>query len=106
MSLHCARPRPVPEASPMLLQVQTSPGEFLDKLTILEIKAERIDDPAKLANVTLELELLRATWNASALAARDVAGLRAELRRVNEALWDVEDHLRRREAEQRFDRDF
>ena len=90
----------------MLLQVQTSLGEFLDKLVILEIKAERIPDAAKLANVTRELELLRATWNASSLAAHDVSVLRAELRRVNETLWDVEDRLRAMESEQRFDREF
>lgn len=90
----------------MHLTVQTSPGEFLDKLTILEIKSERIADPAKLANVRRELELLRATWAASPLAARDVAGPLAELKRVNEALWDIEDRIRRKEAERRFDEDF
>ena len=46
----------------MSLHVQTSPGEFLDKLTILEIKSERIRDPAKLANVRRELDLLRGLW--------------------------------------------
>uniref|UniRef100_A0A832I8K0 Uncharacterized protein n=1 Tax=Eiseniibacteriota bacterium TaxID=2212470 RepID=A0A832I8K0_UNCEI len=90
----------------MHLTVQISPGEFLDKLTILEIKSERIADPAKLANVRRELELLRATWAASPLAARDVAGPLADLKRVNEALWDIEDHIRRKEAERRFDQDF
>jgi len=90
----------------MLLTVQTAPGEFLDRLTILEIKAERIADPAKLANVRRELELLRATWAASPLAARDVAALVAELKRINEALWDIEDQVRRHEAERRFDAAF
>lgn len=90
----------------MLLTVQTSPGEFLDKLTILEIKSERISDAAKVANVRRELELLRATWAASPLAARDVAALVAQLREVNEILWDVEDRIRLKEAEQRFDSDF
>ena len=90
----------------MLLNVQTSPGEFLDKLTILEIKSERIADPAKLANVRRELELLRATWAASPLAARDVSALLAGLRAANEALWEVEDRLRACEAGQRFDAEF
>ncbi len=90
----------------MLLNVQTSPGEFLDKLTILELKAERIADPEKLANVRRELELLRATWAASPLAARDVTALVAGLRAANEALWEVEDRLRACEAEQRFDVEF
>ncbi len=90
----------------MLLNVQTSPGEFLDKLTILEIKAERIADPAKLANVRRELDLLRATWAASPLAARDVSALVAGLRAANEALWGIEDRLRALEAEKRFDAEF
>ena len=75
----------------MLLNVQTSPGEFLDKLTILEIKAERMSDPAKLENVRRELALLRETWGASPLSARDVGALLAELKAVNEALWEIED---------------
>ena len=90
----------------MLLNVQTSPGEFLDKLTILEIKAERITDPAKLANVRRELELMRATWAASPLAGRDVSRLVARLRTVNEALWVTEDRIRTHEAEGRFDEEF
>ena len=90
----------------MLLSVQTSPGEFLDKLAILEIKAERITDPSKLANVRRELELLRATWAASPLAERDVAALVAELKSVNETLWEVEDKLRAKEAARQFDGEF
>ena len=90
----------------MLLNVHTAPGEFLDKLTILEIKSERIADAAKLANVRRELDLLRATWAASPLADRDVSAPVAELRRVNEILWGVEDAIRRHEAEGRFDAAF
>ena len=90
----------------MHLDVQTSPGEFLDKLTILEIKAERISDPAKLANVRRELAQLRATWTASPLAGHDVARLVAELKAVNVTLWEIEDGIRRHEAEQRFDGGF
>lgn len=90
----------------MHLNVQTSPGEFLDKLTILEIKTERIADPGKLANVRRELDQLRATWAASPLAARDVARLVAELKAVNVTLWEIEDRIRRHEAGQRFDGEF
>jgi phenylalanyl-tRNA synthetase alpha subunit len=90
----------------MLLTVQTSPGEFLDKLTILEIKSERIQDPEKVANVRRELELLKVTWAGSPLATRDVTALTGQLREVNEILWDVEDRIRLKEAEQRFDADF
>ncbi len=89
-----------------MLHVPISPVEFLDKLTILEIKSARIADPSKLANVRRELELLRATWAASPLAARDVTALVADLRAVNEALWEVEDRLRDLEAGKRFDAEF
>jgi hypothetical protein len=106
----------------MHLNVPISPGEFLDKVAILEIKSERITDAAKLANVRRELEQLRATWAASPLAGResarpathagtappgpDVADLIAELKTVNEALWDIEDQIRAREAARRFDEEF
>jgi hypothetical protein len=100
-----AFPRALPCAA-MLLNVQTAPGEFLDRVTILEIKAERISEPAKLANVRRELELMRATWAASPLSGTDVSKLVAELRAANEALWVIEDRLREREAERRFDQEF
>src|SRR5258705_11256021 len=90
----------------MVLNVPISPGEFLDKVTILEIKSERLDDPAKLANVRHELALLHATWEASGLARHDVRALVAELKRVNEALWEIEDRIREREAARDFGPDF
>jgi hypothetical protein len=90
----------------MRLMLETSPGEFLDKLTILEIKAERIQDAAKLANVRRELELLRATWQASPLAGREVTAAVAELREVNVILWEVEDRLREKESLGAFDSEF
>ena len=90
----------------MLLNVQTAPGEFLDKLTILEIKSERMSDPAKLANVRRELELLRETWAASPLSVRDVSALVAQLKTVNEALWEIEDRIRVKEAAKAFDAEF
>jgi len=89
----------------VILSVQTSPGEFLDKLTILEIKAGRIADPAKLANVRHELGLLRDAW-AAAAPARDVSALVADLKSVNEALWDIEDRIRAKEAARTFDDEF
>jgi len=90
----------------MSLFVQTSPGEFLDKLTILEIKSERITDPAKLANVQRELTLLRGTWVGSPLSAHDVRALVAQLKQVNESLWEIEDRIRLKEAARQFDADF
>jgi hypothetical protein len=90
----------------MLLNVPTSPGEFLDKLSILEIKSERMSDPAQLAHVRRELELLRSTWAGSPFGTRDVSAPLAELKQVNESLWEIEDRIRAREAERRFDAEF
>ena len=90
--------------------VPISPGELLDKITILRIKAVRITDPAKIGNVRLELGLLEKTWKDSGCAAADVAADVAAderaLHSVNERLWDVEDRIREKEAVQTFDRDF
>ena len=86
--------------------VPISPGELLDKITILRIKAARILDAPKLANVKLELALLEATWRDSGCAARARAQDEHALQRVNEQLWDIEDRIRDKEAKQTFDREF
>lgn len=87
----------------MALKVDVSVGELLDKITILEIKSERIHDAVKLANIQKELCILRDTWAASPYSATDVSALVAQLKTINETLWEIEDDLRRLEAEQRFD---
>lgn len=86
--------------------VPVSFGEVLDKLTILEIKAQRIDDSAKRANVVSELEALSTIWAAHPAAAVEIDPLRAALKAVNERLWDIEDAIRVQERAQRFDADF
>jgi hypothetical protein len=85
--------------------VPISPGELLDKITILRIKAERMHDAAKLANVRLELELLERTWR-GACGAADVATEERALQTVNERLWDIEDRIRAKEAARAFDAEF
>jgi hypothetical protein len=87
------------------LLVPVSPGELLDKITILRIKVARMQDAAKLANVKLELALLEDTWRGSG-ADKDVSQDEHALQAVNERLWDIEDRLREKEARQTFDRDF
>ena len=86
--------------------VPVSPGELLDKITILRIKAARMSDPARLANVRVELELLERTWQDSGAAAATTAADEAALQRVNEALWDIEDRIRDKEAAHEFDAAF
>ncbi len=86
--------------------VPVSPGELLDKITILRIKASRMTDATKVANVRLELDLLEQTWRDSGAAIAAVAADEAALQRVNEALWDIEDDIRDKELAQQFDARF
>lgn len=82
----------------MQITIEVSPGELIDKLTILDIKAERITDAGKLANVTHEREVLTRAADPLFASHADLDALRAELKRVNEALWDIEDRIRACEA--------
>jgi len=66
------------------IRVPVSFGERLDKISILEIKSERMSDAGKLANVDRELTALQRVWAEHPAAAQDVAGLCAELKTVNE----------------------
>jgi hypothetical protein len=86
--------------------VEIAPGELMDKLTILEIKCERISDPAKLANVGVERETLVAARDRAIAASPELAGLTAELKRINEALWEIEDRVRECERRQDFGPEF
>ena len=83
-----------------------SVGELLDKIAILEIKRDRMTDPAKLANVRKELGALETIWAERRESRIDVSSLRAALRQVNEKLWDIEDEIRVLEHRQRFDAEF
>lgn len=86
--------------------VPVSPGELLDKITILRIKSARIADPAKVANVRVELEALERTWRDSGAAVATSPDDEAALQRVNEALWEIEDLIRDKESAQQFDAGF
>ena len=88
------------------IEVPVSPGELLDKITILEIKSERIDDAAKLANVRLELSILSETWNNLIPPDGTIERIHAELKRINEALWSIEDDIREKEQAGEFDSRF
>jgi len=84
------------------IQVPISPGELLDKITILQIKSERIEDSAKLANVNRELEMLTRVWEQSVAADDEIEALTARLKSINEALWEIEDDIRDEERNKRF----
>jgi hypothetical protein len=86
--------------------VPLSPGEMLDKITILRIKAARMSDPMKVANVRHELGLLEQTWKDSGAAEVNIGDEEANLTRVNEKLWVIEDEIRDEERAKRFGEKF
>jgi hypothetical protein len=88
------------------IKVPVSPGELLDKITILRIKSQRMSDPQKLSNVRVELEALQATWSSSVFAGFDIEADVSALMTVNERLWVIEDDIRDKERAQSFDAEF
>ncbi len=88
------------------IHVPVSPGEVLDKITILEIKSERMSDPEKVANVKVELALLQETWADSVSEDSVINDLHAQLKEINEALWEIEDDIRDKERAGEFDERF
>ena len=86
--------------------VPVSFGELLDKISILQIKSERMSDPVKLVNVRNELSALEQMWMAHPAAGGNIAELRAQLKAVNERLWVIEDDIRIKEKAQAFDDGF
>jgi len=87
---------------PGTIEIPISAGELLDKITILEIKAERIDDVAKNANVQNELQMLQAIWEEQVAEDDVIREQRGKLKQINEKLWDIEDDIRDEERNGRF----
>lgn len=92
---------PAPATTPV---VPVSWGELYDKLSILEIKEERLTSERQLANVRKELGVLRRYRHPD--SDEDLADLLADLREVNTLLWDIEDDIREKEREKNFSEDF
>ena len=90
----------------MQLQVPVSVGEVLDKITILQIKLAHISDANKRVNIQNELDALLPLVAGDGFTTVEMQGLMAELKSVNEALWDIEDDIREKEAAKSFDAEF
>jgi hypothetical protein len=88
------------------IKVPVSPGELLDKITILRIKSQRMGDPVQVSNVRLELRLLEQTWGDSAYSKTNIDADIGALMKVNERLWVIEDDIRDKERAQAFDAEF
>lgn len=90
----------------MTLNIAVSPGELIDRITILEIKRARIGDPEKLRNVNRAYDALSMVLSAGIAGTPRLAELSKELKSVNEVLWQAEDELRDHESRQVFDAHF
>lgn len=90
----------------MNVNVEISIGEFYDKLTILEIKKERINNTEKLVNINNELDGLNNLLAQLPFSRDDVSQEVSELRKINEALWEIEDDIREKESQKKFDERF
>ena len=86
--------------------IPISPGELLDKITILEIKSDRIESSEKKANVDKELAMLSDVWSNSVTEDDDIKSMRSDLKSINEKLWDVEDDIRDEERNKCFEARF
>lgn len=84
------------------VSVEIAPGELIDKITILEIKTERILDAAKLENVRVELSTLETARDAAIPSSSEMSDLTGQLKQINEALWVIEDDIRDCERDKDF----
>jgi Family of unknown function (DUF6165) len=87
-------------------KVQVSWGELIDKITILEIKEQRLRSKEAIENVRCELAALVTIAREALVAQPDLASLKTALKSLNEVLWDIEDNIRAKEASKSFDRQF
>ena len=90
----------------MSIRVELPVGELLDKISILQIKAERIVDPSKLENINKELDVLMSLWKDSAYSNNNLESETNELKAINEELWAIEDKIRDKERNRVFDKAF
>jgi hypothetical protein len=81
-------------------------GELIDKITILEIKEQRLTSSAAVANVRNELAALNRAVTGLKAAPAELAVLKQDLKSINEALWDIENRTRAKEAAKSFDQQF
>ncbi len=96
----------MPTEPPTCPRAPLSWGELIDKITILEIKSERLTTPEALQNVRHELHLLDNVIGEIATLPPRLLELKSDLRSVNQRLWEIEDAIRGKEAQKLFDEEF
>jgi hypothetical protein len=86
--------------------IQVSWGELIDKITILEIKKQRLKSKESVTNVQNELAELMSIVHHTLTKRQDLVDLKQQLKSVNETLWEIEDKIRAKEAAKSFDQEF
>jgi hypothetical protein len=95
-----------PKQNDTQIQIPVAPGELLDKISILEIKKDNVQDQTKLNNINYELELLLNTKSANIPNSGDIDALYLDLKNTNQKLWIIEDDIRECERSKQFDDTF
>ena len=88
------------------LKVPISLGELIDKITILRIKSNKINSNEAQKNIRLELEKLEHILNTKISINNNLKNFEIKLSKINQTLWDIEDQLREKEREKKFDKKF
>lgn len=89
-----------------MIQIPVSPGELIDKITILKLKKKFIKDQVQLKNVTIELAFLEPLLTKYKLNTLETNSLFEELYKINNNLWKIEDDIREKERDSDFGIDF
>ena len=88
------------------LKIPISLGELIDKITILRIKSNKINSNEAQKNIRLELEKLEHILNTKMSINTNLKNFEIKLSKINQTLWDIEDQLREKEREKKFDKKF
>ena len=89
-----------------MIKVEISYGELFDKISILEIKKSKLNNPEEIVKVKYELDLLLQELNNSKLNSSIISSLTKNLKEINLKLWNIEDEIREKERDKKFDEEF
>ena len=92
--------------APSTVTIEIAPGELVDKITILEIKLDRIKDPGKVKNIRAEHDTLTGARDDAVSPSPELDLLTSELKAVNAKLWQIEDDIRDCERSKDFGQTF
>jgi hypothetical protein len=96
----------MPAETTSVIVAETSIGDIVDKMLVLRIKQERIQDPTKLAHIYEELKLLQSVYETNVQQSNKINDLITQLSQTNKNLWNLEDAARLKEQQKCFDQEF